>query len=316
MAGARTEKRDVAPFVTLESYISKIRYRHSTNAKFQDVEATSKGIMVAVDDLRSIPRHELSIVLDGAALPDIYKKDVDKLALVVLTRDPMLKKEHVLYRTPVTSLPESFVLDSVKLKQTSCRVDLPLEINICAVSLNGKTPGWPTRRGSRLVAWYLNLTNHSKGPRFPWVRKTAEEFKSKGLPPATTFYVHMLGEPSELLTESDTAIDDLLEVWVHEDAWVVLQQSDANFGVAGIQRLFVTQVTLQILELLTEPLSKGTTPAEKSVGGLLIEFIAEQAKADGGTLVDKLRTKQSTLELAPYVSTAFAVNKSMKRVLD
>src|SRR5258708_19846016 len=115
MAGARTEKRDIAPFVTLESYISKIRYRHSTNAKFQDIETISKGVMVPVDDLRSIPRHELSVVLDSGALPDIYKKDIEKLALVVLTRDPMLKKEHVLYHTPATSLPESFVLETAKL---------------------------------------------------------------------------------------------------------------------------------------------------------------------------------------------------------
>jgi hypothetical protein len=316
MAGARTEKRDVPPFVTVDGFIEKVRYRHSTSAKFQDIDANGKVVVVPADDLRTIPRHEIGIVLDAAVLPQIYKKQLDKLALVVLTRDEMLKKEHVLYQSPIPSLPEKFVLDPARLQQTSSHADLSLEINICALATDGKGDGWPKRRGSRLTSWYLNISNHSKGPKFPWLRKTAEEFKTKGLPATSTYYVHLLGDPAELLNTEETTLDDLLEVWVHEDVWVVLQQSDVNLGIGGMQRLFVTQVALQILELLIDPLRNGVAPAEKSVGRLLVEYIAEQSKTDIEVLLQTLRAKKSSIELAPYVSTTFGVNKFMKRVLD
>jgi hypothetical protein len=87
-------------------------------------------LYVPVDDLRTIPRHEIGVSLDPAALPDIYFKHLEKLALVVLTRDNVLKKEHVLYRSPVAGLPETFVLDTDKLKQTASHSDLPLEVTI------------------------------------------------------------------------------------------------------------------------------------------------------------------------------------------
>ena len=316
MAGARTEKREILPFQGLEGLISKIKYRHSTASKFQELEGSPKSLVVPVDDLRSIPRHELSVVMDGSALPKVYKGALSKLHLVVLTRDAMLRKEQVLYQAPLASLPENFVLDQSKLKATSCRTELPLEINICAVNLSAGSPGWPKRRGSRLASWYLNLTNHSKGPRFPWVRKTSEDFKAEKLPPNSTYLVNVIADPSELLTDIQSPIEELLEVWVHEDFWVVLQQSDANPTVAGIQRLFAIQVALQMLEIMGEPIEKGTTIEEESVCGRLIEFIAEHSKSDGGDLQQILKEKGASLELAPYVSVAFGANRSLSRVLE
>jgi hypothetical protein len=313
---ARSARRQVvAPYVTLDQYISKVRYRHSMAAKFQDVDASPKALYVPVDDLRSIPRHELSVSLDSASLPKIYAKHLEKLLLVVLTRDNVLKKEQVLYRTPVATLPETFVLDPEKLKQTASRNDLPLEINICAVALNGAAAGWPTRRASRLAAWYLNLSNHSKGPRFPWIRKTAEEFRAKGLPMTSSFYVDLLGSADELVSNGDATIEELLEVWVHEDVWVVLQQSDASLGISAIQRLFVSHVASQILDLVTEPLAKGAKFAERSIGQLLLEYVAEQSKANAADLESTLRTRKSTIDLAPYITAAFGVNKALKRVI-
>jgi hypothetical protein len=313
---ASTAKREVvAPYETLDGYIAKIKYRHSTSAKFQEIEVSPRALYVPVDDLRSIPRHELTVSLDKTAIPSTYAKHLDKLALIVLSRDNVLKKEAVLYRSPIASLPEAFVLDSEKLKQTAFRNDLPLEIIITAVALNGVATGWPTRRASRLTSWQLNLSNHSKGPRFPWVRKTGEDFQTKGMPHSAAFYVHLLGGAEELLSDTDASIEELLEVWVHEEMWVVLQQSDASAGVSALQRLFVSQVALQILESTVEPLGKGLPLAERSIARLLIDFLAEQTKTQAARLESTIRNRKSTVEIAPFVTSAFAVNKAMKRVI-
>lgn len=315
MANSTQRTEVVAPYVMLDDYIAGLRYRSAPSAKFQEVESSSKSIFVSVDDLRSIPRHEISIILDESQLHKIYAKHLEKLALLVLTRDNVLKKEHVLYQSPLASLPDSFVLDQERLKQTAARADLALEISVCAVALNGGASGWPKRRGSRLTTWYLNLTNHSKGPRFPWIRKTAEEFKAKGLPANTTFYVHPLGEAAELVSDGDSTVEELLEVWVHEEAWVILQQTNASLGVAAIQRMLVCSVVQQIFELIVPPLSQGSKLEEKSVGRLLIEFVADQAKVESQQITDLLLKKKSTAEVAPIVYAAFGVNKSMKQVI-
>jgi hypothetical protein len=316
MPGARTERREIPPFQPIDGFISRIRYRYSTNSKFQDIEGSPKAIVVPVDDLRTIPRHELSVIVDTVALPKIYVKGLAKLNLIILTRDTMLRKEQVLYQAPIDNLPESFVLDPAKLKGTSCRTELPLELQICAIERSPGVSGWPNRRASRLATWYLNLLNHSKGPRFPWVRKTSEDFKAAGLPANSSYYVDLLTEPDELLSNVEDQIDDLLAVWVHEDVWIVLQQTEANLGVSGIQRLFATQVALQILEIVAPPLHKGKQYQEESVCGQLLEHIATQTKAEAAFLAGILSKRGTSLDLAPYVSAAFGVNKALKRVLD
>jgi hypothetical protein len=127
--------------------------------------------------------------------------------------------------------------------------------------------------------------------------------------------VHLLGSPDELVSNGDTEVEELLEVWVHEDAWVVLQQSDASLGVSAIQRLFVSDVAIQLLQLIIEPLAKGAKCAERSVGQLLLEHIADQNKVNAGDLESKLRAQKSVTELVPFVTSAFGVNKAMKRVI-
>lgn len=315
MAGARTEKREVLPYAGVDGFLASVKYRHSTNSKFQEIESSPKSIVVPVDDLRSIPRHELGLVLDEAALPAIYKKDIHKLSLVVLTRDATLRKECILYQAPIKSLPESFVLDPIKLRETSCRTQLPIELNICALKTTTNSQ-WPKRRASRLLSWHLNLVNHSKGPRFPWVRKTAEDFKKAGLPGNSTYYVSLSAEPVELLNDADSHVEDLLEVWVHEDMWIVLQQSDANVGVAGLQRSFVAQVATQILEIVSEPLRKSKEIVEGSVCERLIAHVADYAKVEPEKIQQVLRKESGFLEIAPYVFAAFGVNKAVARILD
>jgi hypothetical protein len=315
MAGARTEKREVLPYANVDGFLVSLRYRHSTNSKYQEIESSPKSIVVPVDDLRSIPRHELGIVFDEAALPAVYRKNMERLSLVVLTRDPRLRKDSILYQAPIKGLPESFVLDPAKLRETSCRTQLPIELSICALKTE-KSAQWHKRRASRLLSWNLNIVNSSKGPRFPWVLKTTEDFKKAGLPANSTYFMNLLAEPEELLNDSDSHVEDLLEVWVHEDMWLVLQQSDANAGVAGLQRWFVAQVATQILEIVAASLRKNKEVVEGSVFEQLIEYVANSVKVDSEILQQVLRKESGTLEIAAYVFAAFGVNKAVARILD
>jgi hypothetical protein len=315
MGGARTEKRQVLPYASLDGFLTSVRYRHSTNAKFQEIDKDTGTVVVPVDDLRSIPRHELGVNLDESALSSVYKSDIERLLLVVMTRDVTLRKECILYQSPIVGLPATFVLDPAKLKVTSCRTVLPIELNICAVKTVAK-PQWPKRRGSRLLSWHLNLVNESKGPRFPWVRKSAADFKNSGLPSTSSYFISLSAEPADLLKDGDTQIEELLEVWVHEDAWIVLQQSNANVGVAGLQRCFVAQVATQILEIAAGPLRKGQEMAEGSVCERMVSHIAAHAKVDATEIEKKLRRESGTAEIAAYVFAAFAVNRAMSRVLE
>jgi hypothetical protein len=254
-------------------------------------------------------------VLESAALPKAYKGHLEQLSLVILVVDPMLKRESVLYVAPLSDLPETMVLDPKRLKGTSCRTEMPLELNICATGLNGSA-AWPRRRASRLASWRLTLVNHSKGPRFPWVRRTAADFKAAGLPSNATFFVSLSGvEPEDLLTDGEADIEDALEVWIHEDAWVVLQQSDANPGVAALQRLLVAQVASQILELGSAPLKKNVQVVDGSIFDRLAGHIASAVKIDYEEFKKALRSR-TVAEVAPFACAAFGLNKAMSTILE
>jgi hypothetical protein len=315
MKGARTERREILPYTGLDGYIKQVRYRHSTNSKFQELEGTPRSILVPVDDLRSVPRHEIGVLLDETALPAVYKKDMEKLCLVVLTRDSILKKEWLLYQAPIKGLPDTFVLDSAKLRETSCRAQMVIDLNICAVKM-AKTSHWPKRRASRLLTWQLNLVNQSKGPRFPWIRKSSEDFRKAGLPGNSTFFLNLLAEPEDLIKETDARVDELLEVWVHEEPWIAFQQSNANPGVAALQRYFVAQVATQILEIASKPLAKGQQMTQGSVCEQLVSHMAVRAKVEPDALARILKKESASTEIAPYVFATFAINKAMTRVLD
>lgn len=314
MAETKTVKREVLPYLGLNGYIAGIRYRHSTSAKFEELHGTPAAVLVPVEDLRAIPRHEIALMLNDEALPKEYSSHLDKLSLVIIVSDNTIRNEQVVHQSPLDNLPETFVLDSRLLKKTSCRTELPIEISICASTLNGGAP-WPGRRASRLASWRLTIVNQNKGPQFPWQRKTGDEFEAAGFPQTSTFFISLASDPSSLLTDADAEVSDLLEVWVHEDVWVVLQQPESSAGIASLQRLFVSQVTGQILELVVEPLKKNVSLVEGSVLDCLLRHIAHSAKCDPDDLRQRLKVKGAS-DLAPIVTAAYGVNRAVTKVLD
>jgi len=311
---AKTVRKEILPYVGLDGFVGAIRYRSSTNNKYQEIRNNPASIVVSVDDLRSIPRHELALVLDNASLPKQYASHLGKLSVVIVVSDATIRNEHVMQVAPLSNLPESFVLDSKVLKRTSCRTELPVEISICASEINGAAM-WPARRASRLASWRLTLVNESKGPKFPWVRKTAEEFKAANLPQTSTFFVSLTGDPEALLTDADADVADLLEVWVHEDVWVVLQQAESTGAIASVQRMFVSQVAMQMFNL-TLDLIKKTDPVEGSVMDSLMRHMATVTKIDPDEIRKQLKGGSGLADLGPLVTATFGVNRTLTRLLD
>jgi hypothetical protein len=308
---ARTERRNIAPFPTAEGFVTQIKYRHSPSAEFREILGGPSQLLVQVDDLRTIPRHEFSVLTDPERLPAPYDKRPGALKLVVIGRDQALKQEHLLYECPADQVPASFLIDPKKLKETSFRKSLPLEFNLCSEEHGGP---WPTRQWSRVASWECTIITEAKGPRFPWVRKTGEDFKSLGFPPSATHYLRLLSNPEDLITANDAPVEDLLEVWIHEDAWLAFQQSGVNDSISALQRIFVASVAVEILQLVATILRKQELE-EDSVAHRLLSYVGQQSQSDPDQLKERLKTGGAS-EISPFAMTAFGINKAMLRVLE
>lgn len=304
------------PYADVQGIFNSIEYRANATEAFEklDVDTDVAARVVRVDDLRTIPTHQLRITLDLNALKPHYDKYVDKVSLLILVRDTTLRREIVLADHPVDAVPSVIDLDRGKLRLTGMRDVLPLNIVVLWKAAKAVGNALPTQRASRLAELQVVLRNTAGGATFPYKRVTAEELKKAGLPAETAIHLKLYGSAVELLKESDTPVKNLFEVWVHEKVWAAIQ-NDKSPPSATLRLSAVTlTVSNLLLSAILPHLKEGQTIEERSAIGQLLSYVEKQAGKPDGQLRRELQASAELHGLEPYLQNAWRFVSSASKV--
>ena len=297
----------IRPYADLKGIFAGIDYRHSHAVPFHpiDVSEDSATTVVRVDDLRTIPQHQLRVRLNLDVLKPHYEDHVEALQLVVIARDTTLRRELQLGRFDLAEIPTIIDLDRNLLRVTALRDALPLNFSVILKDRIKGGPALPMQRASRLAEFRFTIMNTAGGASFPFKRVTAAEMHAAGNPPETGIHLNLLCGAEELIIASDTSIANLLEVWVHEKIWTAIQidrgPAASKLRLASITLLASTLILSAVVPLLRA----GREIAEKSAVGQLLSYAEKQGGLEEGELRRRFQSDASVHDLDPWLQNAW-----------
>ena len=306
----------IRPYADLRGIFAGLEYRHNQVVPFQpiDVGQDAATTVVRVDDLRTIPQHQLKVRLNFDALKPHYEDHLDSLQFVVIARDTTLRRELQLGRYPLTDVPATIDLDRNMLRATALRDDLPLNLSIVLKDRIRGGAALPLQRASRLAEFRFIITNKASGATFPFKRVTATEMRAAGKPAETAVHLNLVCGAEELLTASDTPIANLLEVWVHEKIWTAIQ-SDRGPAASKLRLASVTHLTSTLILSTVVPLLRaGKKIEEMSIVGQLLSYAEKQGGLDEGELRRRFQAEASLHELDPWLQNAWRFVSNAGRI--
>lgn len=295
------------PYADLEGIFQKLEYRSSPASPFKEVSLDSDSVhqIVRMNDLRLIPRHEFKVVLDSSRLKPHYEHHRSALRLIVLTRDSMLRREIMLGNFAIDDVPEVIGILPADLGRTGHRDRLPIEFVVVAVPVIRGAKSLPTQKASRLAQLQVTLANSFGGASFPYKRATADELAERGLPAETGVHLELLGGAEELLRDTDTPVDALFQVWVHEKLWEAIQ-NDRSRAASQLRMVAVTETAaVLILSAVIPALKDGSTIESGSIVGQLLGFAAKQTGLKEDELRSRFRSNLALHEVTPCLQAAF-----------
>jgi hypothetical protein len=297
----------IRPYADLKGIFAGIEYRHNHAVVFQpiDVSEDSATTVVRVDDLRTIPQHQLRLRLNLEVLKPHYEDHVEALELVVIARDTALRRELQLGRFQLGEVPTTIDLDRNLLRMTALRDVLPLDFAVVLKDRIKGGPALPMQRASRLAEFRFTITNTAGGANFPFKRVTAAELRAAGKPAEAGIHLNLLCAAEELIIASDTPISSLLEVWVHEKIWTAVQ-NDRGPAASRLRLGGVTLLTSTLILSSVVPLVKaGREIGEMSVVGQLLSYAEKQGGLEDGALRRQFQLDASVLDLDPWLQNAW-----------
>jgi hypothetical protein len=306
----------IRPYADLRGIFAGLEYRHSLAIPYDPIDVTQDAAttIVRVDDLRTIPHHQLKVRLDLGALKPHYENHLDALQFVVIARDTTLRRELQLGCYPLAEVPTPIDLDRSMLRATSLRDDLPLNLSIVLKERIKGGAALPLQRASRLAEFRFTITNKASGATFPFKRVTAAEMREAGKPAETAVHLNLICGAEELLSASDTPIANLLEVWVHEKIWTAIQ-SDRGLTASKLRLASVTLLTSTlILSAVVSLLRAGKEIEEMSVVGQLLSYAEKQGGLEDGELRRRFQADASLHELDPWLQNAWRFVSNAGRI--
>jgi len=296
------------PYVDLPDIFASIECRSNGNSRFDELnlEDGSAIKVIIVEDLRTIPTHQLKIRIDETAL-GAYTSLKNSLRLLIITRDPSLRRELKLVDVPLTEIPNVIELSRRELSLTSLKQEMSLTcVVVTGAPITGR-PSLPRQKASRLAEFRIHLRNSAGGAPFPYVKKTAEEFRLAGLPSEAGLHLALTGDASELIAKTDTPIANLLSVWVHEKIWRAVQRdTTGNPTAAQLRSVMITNSAIHLILGAAAPhIQVETEISEDSVVGQLLDYLDQQAGRPVNSLRTLLQEKRSIAEIEPYIQNGW-----------
>src|SRR5262249_44053996 len=194
----------------------------------------------------SIDRERLSPSIQIGApseeLEEIVGAPLKDLTLIFSIEDRVLKNSTVLYSTNLAKVTPGIIeLGERAVESASWAGDTRIHIT-AVLSKNRKAPvGLAYRAGSWIARKTFSITRTRDNANFSINPVDEEFFKSRGLPPQTTYYVEMVS--TDLNQPCDT-MPDLVKLYMNQAVYAALaRDEDAPLSKALVRSIYVDVVS-------------------------------------------------------------------------
>lgn len=233
----REESKVVRPFKSADDYLKDAAFRLYVDKDFDERP------VIQVD---SIDRERLSPSIQISApsgdLEEIVGAPLKDLTLIVSIEDRVLKNTTVLHSANLaTAKTELIDLRKSALEHASWAGDTRIHVS-AVLSKTRKAPvGLAYRAGSWVAKKTFSITRTRDSTNFSINPVDEDFFKSRGLPPRTTYFVEMVS--TDLNQPCDT-MPDLVKVYMNQTVHAALaRDEDAPLSKALIRSIYVDVVT-------------------------------------------------------------------------
>ena len=305
------ESRSIRPFDEVKDAFADVLYRPDPSANYVSVKEHALKV-VDVDDLRVDATHTFRIAVATTALRTKHPGAYDKLTLLVLTRDALLKRAIVLARLPIDRDMHELTLDRDVLETTSLKDEIAVDFVLALANPGSLRAGHTNRRGSWVARHRVVLTRDLLGPSMPFRKVTGEEFVHEGLPAATGWYLRLPSGPEALLEEC-SELAAAFEVWVHEDIWTTLQEIGKTSLDVSLGNLIASSILTNVVSSAIQARVASGNGDEPDPTSPLVRCMNWIGRAHEQPIEELLaRFAQNPSAIGPLIWSALGCNKSIR----
>ncbi len=232
----REESKVVRPFKSADDYLKDAALRLYVDDDFDERP---------VRQVDSIDRERLSPSIQISApseeLQELVGAPLKDLTLIVSIEDRVLKNNTVLHSVNLAAAKTEVIELGESVLAASWAGDTRIHIS-AVLSKNRKAPvGLAYRAGSWVAKKTFSITRTRDNANFSINPVDEDFFKSRGLPPRTTYFVEMVS--TDLNQPCDT-MPDLVKVYMNQAVHTALaRDEDAPLSKALIRSIYVDVVT-------------------------------------------------------------------------
>ncbi|WP_154659418.1 hypothetical protein [Arenimonas composti] len=263
-------------------------------------------------DVRKDAKHAFRGRIEDRVLVEAGLK-LSSVELLLLVRDNFAKRVHIIERMSVDSAAEfewSVPRDICEQLSNGRRIEFEF---ILATRTRASFRGVEVKPYGRLAKHEVVVSSESQGVSFNFIKASAEDFEVKGLPSKTAWHLDV-SDPRVLIEECDD-VSQVLRVFVHEDAWLELQEIRSGDPTGeAIGTFFIAALVEAILGLAAGiPGLTREQIVEGSVLNRILTWVSnQQAPLDG--MVDIFMDQGGFHALGAHVQDAVKLTKSLRRL--
>lgn len=272
----REESRIVRPFLSAEDYLKDATLRLYIDDNF-DGNPTIH--------LESLDRERLSPAVRVSVLPIDFEELVGvplkELSLIVAIEDRVFKNSVVIHSLGLVGFKGGVIeLGEAAQEYAGWSGDTRIHIAVVLGKNRKSAVGIASRGGSWVAKKTFSISKARDNANFEIKPVDDDWFKTRGLPPSTTYYVEML---SSDLNQPCDAMPDLVKVYMHQSVHNSLARDEESvIGRALIKSVYVDVVS----NILT--VGFGNVQVDELQPGTILDVVASRLAKETGVSREKL----------------------------
>lgn len=272
----REESRVVRPFLSAEDYLRDAALRLHVGDDFDPNPSIH---------IESIDRSRLSPAIRVAAPPKELEELVGvpskELVLIVSIEDRVLKSTTIAHSVSLAQVADEIIeLGDSALEYAGWSGDMRIHVAAVLGKDRKAALGLAYRVGSWIARKTFSITRARDSANFSITPVDEEWFKSRGLPPSTTYYVEML---STDLNQPCDSMPDLVKVYLHQSVHTALARDEDTPVARALVKSIYTDVVSSILTV-----GFANLQADQLLPGSILDVVSGRLAKATGVSLEKL----------------------------
>ncbi len=232
---SRSESRPVRPFMDISKVLLESKLRLVRDGDFFQEET---------HDISQIGREDLSLSVQIPQISlDGFSMRKEDLKLIVVANDNTLKRSEVVFSLVLDDIGvEPFEFSESQMRLFSWVGNSSIEVALVLTSDRQLDPGSPFLAGHWVAKKTFSLSKGMENPIFPILALSGEEFKKRGLPEDTVYYVDFVHDS---LNIPHAEIGNAVHIFIHEDVFNAMAKNEKSYRLA--ERILFSEIVACIL---------------------------------------------------------------------